>query len=103
MASYGELKPVLMEQARYLRLISNALCGTPSTAITSAGTGNIPAGFSSISITATTAPATLTFSDGSTYTFDTVGETISQSASEGGKLPAYTLTAGAVKWISVKH
>jgi len=102
MASYGELKPVLTEQARYLRLIANAQCGSKSPATTSAGTGNIPAGYNSISIVATTVPATVTFSDGSTFTFDVIGESIVQTAAEGGTLPAYTLTAGAVKWIGTK-
>lgn len=102
MANFGDFKPILGEIARYLRIISNAQCGTPSTAITSAGTGNIPAGYNSISITAITVPVTLTLSDGSTYTFAAVGETIVQAAAQGGTLPAYTLSGGTWKWIGVK-
>lgn len=103
MAAFGEFKPILGEIARYLRIISNAQCGTPSKAITSTGVGDVPAGFSSVSILATTVPATVTFSDGSVYTFDVVGEIVSQSASNGGTLPAYILTSGTVKWIAVKQ
>lgn len=102
MAAYGEFKPILGEIARYLRIISNAQCGTPSTAITSAGTGQIPAGFNSVSIVATTVPVTLTMSDGSTYIFTTAGESIVQTAATGGTLPAYTLVGGTWKWIGVK-
>lgn len=100
--AYGEFKPVLGEIARSLRLIANAQCGTASPAITSAGTGNVPAGFNSVSITALTVPVTLTLSDSSTYTFTVVGETIVQSAAEGGSLPAYALSGGTWKWIAVK-
>ena len=103
MAAFGEFKPVLGEIARHLRIISNAQCGTPSNAITSTGVGDVPAGFSSVSILATTVPATIDFSDGSTYTFDVVGEIISQAASQGGTLPAYVLTSGAIKWIAIKQ
>jgi hypothetical protein len=103
MAAFGEFKPILGEIARYLRIISNAQCGTAtSTTITSAGTGDVPAGFDSISIIATTAPTVVTLSDGSTYTFDVVGEIIAQAASNGEKLPAYTLTSGTIKWIGTK-
>lgn len=102
MAAYGEFKPILGEIARYLRIISNAQCGTPATAITSAGTGSIPAGYNSVSIVASTVPAVITFSDGSTYTFTVVGESIVQTAAQGGQLPAYTLTSGTIKWIGVK-
>ena len=103
MAAFGEFKPILGEIARYLRIISNAQCGTPSTAITSAGTGNIPAGFSSVTITATTAPATITFANGTTYSLTTVGESIPISATVGGTLPAFTISGGAVKWIGIKQ
>lgn len=102
MAAFGEFKPVLGEMARYLRIISNAQCGTTSPTTTSTGVGDIPAGFNSISILATTVPATVTFSDGSVYTFDVVGEIISQAAAAGGTLPAYILTSGAIKWIGIK-
>lgn len=101
MAAYGEFKPILGEIARYLRIMSNAQCGTPSTAITSAGTGQIPAGFNSVSIVATSVPITLTMSDGSTYIFTTVGESIVQTAAIGGSLPAYALSGGTWKWIGV--
>jgi hypothetical protein len=100
--AFGDYKPYLGEIARNTRITANALCGATSPAILSAGTGNIPVGFNSITITATTAPATLTFEDGTTYTLSTVGESLSLSASEGGKLPAFTVTAGAVKWIGTK-
>lgn len=98
----GELKPYLGEIARYLRIISNAQCGTPSQAILTGGTGDIPAGFNSVGIVATTVPATITFVNGSTYTFDVVGESTKISAAEGGTLPIITLTAGAIKWTGIK-
>jgi len=100
--AFGDYKPYLGEIARNTRITANALCGTPSTAITSAGTGNIPAGYKSISIVAVTVPITMTLSDGSTYTFTTVGETVVQASAEGGSLPAYTLSGGTWKWIGVK-
>lgn len=102
MANFGDFKPVLGEMARSLRIISNAQCGAKSPAITSTGTGSIPAGYNSISIIATTVPATITMSDGSIFTFDIVGESIVQSAAEGGSLPAYILSSGTIKWIGVK-
>lgn len=104
MAAFGELKPHLNEIARLLRTLVNTQCAgvSPSPAITSAGTGNIPSGFKSISIVAETVPSTLTLSDGTTYTFTTVGETIVQAASDGGTLPAYTLSGGTWKWLGVK-
>jgi hypothetical protein len=102
MAAFGEFRPILGEMARYLRIISNAQCGTPSQITLTGGTGNIPAGFNSISIVATTVPATLTYADGSTYTLSVVGESIKLSASEGGTLPAITVTAGAIKWTGIK-
>lgn len=102
MAAFGEFKPILGEIARYLRIISNAQCGTPSQAAATGGTGDVPAGFNTISIAATTAPATITFINGTTYTLDTVGETIKFSAAEGGTLQAFDITAGAVKWIGIK-
>lgn len=102
MAAYGEFKPILGEIARYLRIISNAQCGTPSQAILTGGTGNIPVGFNSIDIVATTVPATITFADSTTYTFDTVGESTKISAAIGGILPPITLSAGAIKWTGIK-
>jgi len=100
--AFGDYKPYLGEIARNTRITANALCGANSPATLSAGTGNIPTGFNSINITATTAPATLTFADGTTYSLATVGETLPLSAAEGGKLPAITVSAGAVKWVGLK-
>jgi hypothetical protein len=101
--AFGDFKPYLNEIARSLRLISSAQCGAKSPSTTSAGTGNVPAGYNSVSITATTVPVTLTLSDASTYTFTLIGETIAQAAAEGGTLPAYTLSGGTWKWIGVKN
>lgn len=101
---FGEIKPSLNEIASLLRRLVNTQCAavSPSPAITSAGTGDVPLGFKSVSIVATTVPAVITFGDGSTYTFDVVGETLVNAASDGGVLPAYTVTSGAVKWMGLK-
>jgi hypothetical protein len=103
MASFGELRPVLSEMARSLRLIAKSQCGAENPAITSAGVADVPAGFKSVSITATALPVTMLLSDGSSYAFSTVGETITQSAADGGSLPAYDLSgAGTWKWLGIK-
>lgn len=103
MAAFGEFKPVLGEIARSLRILVNSTCGsTISTATTSTGTGDIPAGFKSISIVATSAPTEVTFSDGSVYTFDSIGEIVAQASESNQVLPAYTLTSGTIKWIGTK-
>jgi hypothetical protein len=98
----GDFLLVLDQIARNTRITANTLCGTPSLASITGGTGNIPYGFNSVSITATTVPATITFADATTYTLSTVGETLPISAAEGGRLPAFTISAGAVKWIGIK-
>lgn len=68
---------------------------------TSAGTGNIPAGFKSVSITNNhaTDDVTITLSDASTYVLK-VGETFTDVAK--GKLPAYTIAGGSHKWHGIK-
>jgi hypothetical protein len=101
---FGEIKPSLNEIAHLLRVLVKTQCSavSPSPAITSGGTGNIPSGYKSVSIVATTVPVTVTFSDGSTYTFTIIGESIEHAASEGGVLPAYTFSGGTIKWTGVK-
>lgn len=105
MANYFEFKPILGEIARYLRILTTKdCCNTPP--VTSAGTGNVPAGFKSVAIvkTSTSADSTIiTLSDGSTYTMTEQGEVFSDAALDGQTLPAYTITgAGTIKWHGIK-
>jgi hypothetical protein len=82
----------------------NSKC--PVKVITSAGTGNVPAGFKSVAIVKTspdTDTVTVTLSDGTTYIMTEKGETITDAADEGTKLPAYGFSgAGTVKWHGIK-
>lgn len=102
MAVIGELKPFFGEIARLLRTLVNNTCAASAPAITTAGTGSIPAGLRSVAIVKTSSNAdsvTITLSDGSTYTMTEQGEVFGDNAVVGGVLPAYTISgAGTIKW-----
>lgn len=99
----GDAQPYFLQFRRLLESINGSLCTASTTPATiSGGTGNIPAGFKTVTIVATTAPATITFPDSSTYSLATVGETLTLTAPNGTILPALTISVGAVKWVGSK-
>lgn len=103
MAAFGEFKPSLNEIARLLRILVKTTCESTAPVTTSADVDtNVPAGFKSISIVATSVPITMTMSDGSEYEFTVVGETFVDAATAGGVLPAYELSGGSWKWHGIK-
>lgn len=79
---------------------SSACC----TATTSAGTGDIPAGFASVSIAQTgTGDVAITMSDATVYTMTAEGEVFVQSAPTNKTLPAYTIAGSSTwKWVGIK-
>lgn len=96
---FGDLKPVLGEIIRLLKSVdrhtdNNACC----VADTSAGTGDVPAGFRDLTITQTASgTVVITMSDGTIYTLSAVGQSYVAQAPIFKNLPAYTIiaTAGA--------
>lgn len=108
MALLGDLQPYFLDFKRLLKSIADTNCrmvgeGAPITNSTSAGTGNIPAGFSSMSIVLLSGSIDVDMSDGSVYPMTTIGESLVQASTTGGSLPAYTITGtGTWKWVGVK-
>jgi len=95
---YGDVAPLIKEAISYLRRIDisvdpNDCC----VSIVSGGTGNIPAGFKSITINGTDV---VTFADGSTFTL-LMGIPFTLTAPSGKSLPAFTLSDSGT-WYGIK-
>jgi hypothetical protein len=107
MANFGDFKGVFNTIISYLKSIDRSLrclsCGGDAAVATSGVSGSsIPAGLSSFALVKTSASGDtvdILLSDGSTYSLTEQGEVFADSASNGGKLPAYTISgAGTYKW-----
>lgn len=94
----GHLEAIL----KYLKAIDrNTLCSAcVGTNLSTAGTGDIPAGLNSFTITKTSSDSdtvTITLPDGSIYILNNPGETFSESSAK--ELPAYNIAGpGTWKW-----
>lgn len=115
MAEYGDLRGPLDKMIQMLKAIERhtrcTSCGgnggsIGDAAITTAGTGDVPAGLRSFSIVKTspnTDTVTITLSDGSTYVMVEPGEVFVDAATPGGLLPDYTIAGpGVWKWHGIK-
>ncbi len=82
-------------------------CKTLAPAVTTAGTGDIPAGMKSFSIikTSSAGTVTITMSDATTYVLTELGESFIESANEGASLPDYAVVGaggGTFKWHGIQ-
>jgi hypothetical protein len=101
--SYDKMISLLKQIARSLQCIACENTGTLTAQTSSAGTGDIDAGFKSIAIVKTndTGTVTITLSDSSVYTLTEEGEGFSDASSPGFSLPAYDISSadgGTWKW-----
>lgn len=105
---FGDIKGVLQAMLTQLRQIADHTNDSGCcTAVTSAGTGSIPEGFSSVAIVLTSASGTadIVMSDTSVFTLMVQGESFVDVAGPGKKLPAYVITTsdgGTWQWHGIK-
>lgn len=95
---YGDIAPLIKDAISYLKGIEkfvdpNACC----VSTVSGGTGNVPAGFKSVTINGTDV---ITFPDGSTFTLIS-GVPFTLTAPSGQSLPALTLSDSGT-WYAIK-
>ena len=114
MAEYGDLRGPLEKLIQLLKAIERhtgciacaeeGILPSPVTEITTSGVGSsVPAGLTSVAIIKTNSTGTvnITMSDSTVYPLTTQGEGISDDASNGTILPAYTISSpdgGTWKW-----
>lgn len=102
--NFGDIRGPLDKMIQLLKEIGrNTSQSACCTATTSAGTGDIPAGFKTVSIMKTDAGAgvvNITLSDGSVFPLTIQGEVFVDASSDKFVLPSYTIssTLGAT-WI----
>lgn len=109
MAEYGDLRGPFEKMIQLLKSIErhtrcNSCGGDPL--ISTAGTGDVPAGLKSFAIVKTSSNSDIvnvTLSDGSIYQMIELGEVFIESANNGGVLPDYTIAGpGTWKWHGLK-
>lgn len=101
--NFGDLNPVLGRIITLLKEIARytnpAACSCVAT--TSAGAGNVAAGFKDVTFVQVSGSPIITFPDASTYTL-AAGEHLRIVAPAQTKLGAFTIAGGTHQWVGVK-